>query len=71
MTTTDDITRRRIDSGADPDYMLVLEIKGYRLGTSGLARWNIKPVDWSDNIDPEDNKYMADILEKVIEVMRQ
>ncbi len=72
MTTeTDDITRRRIDSGSEPDYYLLQEIKGYRMGTSGKARWDIGFLDWSDNIDPEDKKYIADILEKVVEVLRQ
>ena len=71
MIKTDDITRKRIDSGAIPDYGLLLDIKGYRLGNTGQARWTIVPIEWTDGIDPEDNEYIADILEKVVEVLRQ
>jgi len=68
---TDEITRKRIDSGSMPDYGIVLDIKGYRTGTSGNVRWSIVPIDWTDSIDPENNEYMAEILERVIEVLRQ
>lgn len=70
LVETDEITRRRIDDGTDPDYGLVIDIKGWRTGTSGNARWVIVPVAWTQNIDPEDNEYLAEILEKVIEVLR-
>ena len=68
---TDEITRRRIDSGSTPDYGLLLDIKGYRLGNSGQVRWDIVPIEWTDNIDLEDSHYLADILEEVVEVLRK
>lgn len=67
----DEITRRRIDSGSTPDYGLLLDIKGYRIGNSGQTQWDIIPVECTENIDPKDNNYLADILEKVVEVLRQ
>ena len=68
--TPDEITRKRIDSGEPPDYGLVLDIKGYHLGMTGQTRWYIEPVAWTENLDPEDSEYIAQILEKVIEVLR-
>ena len=71
MTTgTDEITRKRIDTGQVPDYGLVLSINGYRLGDTGKCRWRIEPEAWTSNIDPEDSGYIADILEKVVKVLR-
>jgi len=71
MVKIDDITRRRIDFGSKPDYGLLLDIKGYRTGNTGNVRWNIVPVEWTDNIDPDHKEYMAEILDRVVEVLRQ
>jgi len=66
---TDEITRRRIDK-SEPDYVLVLEILGYRIGNTNNVRWRISPLEYTSNIDPSDREYLADILEKSVEVLR-
>lgn len=67
----DDFTRRRIDDdGVAPDYGLLLDIRGYRIGTGNRVRWQVIPVESSANIDMDDGEYVAEVLEKVIEVLR-
>jgi hypothetical protein len=67
----DDFTRRRIDDdGVVPDYGLLLDIRGYRVGDENRVRWQVIPVESSANIDIEDGEYMAEVLEKVIQVLR-
>lgn len=65
----DEFTRKRIESESEPDYGLLLDIRGYRYGTEDRVRWRIEPLAWA-NIDPEDSEYLADVLEKVVEVIR-
>lgn len=67
----DELTRKRIDDdGVEPDYGIVLDIRGYRIGREKRVRWQVIPVESSANIDIEDGGYIADVLEKVIEVLR-
>lgn len=61
---TDAITRRRFGNG-DFDYEFDFHVVGVRIGNTGKVRWEI--THYGDD-DPE---YMADILEKVVEVLRQ
>ena len=61
----DAFTRRRLDNG-DYDHYLELNIAGVRIGSTGKVRWHIV-----QNGDIEyDEQYVADVLEKVIEVIR-
>ena len=71
LTDLDEFTRRRVDDdGEAPDYGLLLDIRGYRIGISNVVRWQVIPVESSANIDIEDGVYIAEVLEKVIEVLR-
>ena len=68
---TDEFTRRRIDDdGEAPDYGLLLDIRGYRIGNQNRVRWQVIPVASTANVDIEDGEYVAEVLEKVIEVLR-
>ena len=62
---TDEITRRRIDS-RDYDHWLELTIGGVRIGNTGKVRWRLE----QDGDMEYDEQYLADVLEKVIEVIR-
>ena len=67
----DEFTRRRIDDDSEePDYGLLLDIRGYRVGTQNRVRWQVIPVESSANIDITDGIYIAEVLEKVIEILR-
>lgn len=67
----DDFTRRRMDDdGEKPDYGLLLDIRGYRVGDTNRVRWQVIPVESTANIDVEDGGYIAEVLEKVIAVLR-
>lgn len=71
LTDLDAFTRHRMDDdGEAPDYGLLLDIRGYRIGTTKIVRWQVIPVESSANIDIDDGGYIADVLEKVIEVLR-
>lgn len=63
---TDEITRRRLDSG-EPDHYLVLTIHGVRIGDTGMVRWHIE----QDGDQEYDEQYVADVLEKVVQVIRK
>ena len=62
---TDEITRKRIDSG-DWDHWLDLEIRGVRIGETGMVRWKLR----QDGDEEYDEQYVADILEKMVRVIR-
>ena len=62
----DEITRRRLDK-CDYDHYLELTIGGCRIGSTGMVRWHIE----QDGDVEYDEQYVADVLEKVIEVIRQ
>jgi len=62
---TDDITRRRIDN-KEYDHYLELTIAGVRIGSTGLVRWRIE----QDGDMEYDEQYLADVLEEVVEVIR-
>ena len=67
----DEFTRRRMDDDTEePDYGLVLDIRGYRVGRQNRVRWQVIPVATTANIDIEDGVYIAEVLEKVIVVLR-
>ena len=68
MRDSDEITRRRIDN-KDYDHYLNLEIGGVRIGNTGQVRWRI--VQHSDDDIIYDEQYVADVLEKVVQVIRQ
>ena len=71
LTDLDAFTRHRMDDdGEAPDYGLLLDIRGYRIGITNVVRWQVIPVESSANIDIEDGNYMADVLEKVVDVLR-
>lgn len=71
LVELDDFTQRRMDDdGEAPDYGLVLDIRGYRIGTTNKVRWQVIPVESSADIDVEDGVHIAEVLEKVIEVLR-
>jgi len=62
----DEITQRRLNSG-DYDHYLNLDISGVRIGSTGMVRWHIE-----QNGDIEyDEQYVADVLEKVVQVIRE
>ncbi len=61
----DEITRKRIDSGA-VDHQLNLDIVGVRIGNTGKVRWSIEQHGCIEY----DEQYVADVLEKVVEVIR-
>lgn len=66
MTTeTDELTRRRMES-EDWDHWLDMKIRGVRLGDTGKVRWHIE----QDGDMEYDEQYVADVLEKVILVIR-
>ncbi len=66
----DDITRRRI-KGQEPDYGLQLDIRGYHIGDTSRVAWEISTVSCTENIDPEDDEQVIEILEKTIEILKQ
>lgn len=61
---TDVITRRRLGNG-DFDYEFDFHVVGVLIGDTGKTRWRII---YDDDYDSE---YIADVLEKVVEVLRQ
>lgn len=61
----DEITRKRIDSGA-VDHQLTVDIVGVRIGNTGKVRWHIEQSGCIEY----DEQYVADVLEKVVEVIR-
>ena len=63
---TDEFTRRRMDAGQF-DHCLNLDIAGVRIGNTGMIRWHI--VQNGDII--YDEQYVADVLEKVVQVIRE
>ncbi len=70
VTDLDELTRKRLE-GSEPDWYLLLEIKGWSVGDTDMARWLVTTVDWSEHIDPENYMYIAEIMEKVVAVIRQ
>ena len=67
----DEFTRKRMDDDAEePDYGLVLDIRGYRVGRQNRVRWQVIPVATTANVDIEDGEYMAEVLERVVAVLR-
>ncbi len=62
---TDDITRRRLDF-KQFDHFLELTIGGVLIGSTGMIRWHLE----QDGDQEYDEQYVADVLEKVIEVIR-
>ncbi len=62
----DEITHRRMESG-DYDHWLNLDIRGVRIGNTGQVRWHIE----RDGDMVYDEQYVADVLEKVIMVIRK
>ena len=66
LIETDPITRKRLDNG-DYDYHVDLCIKGVRIGATDKTRWHIEAETYDVHYDSE---YVAELLEKVIEVMR-
>ena len=72
MGELDEFTRRRMDDdGEAPDYGLLLDIRGYRIGHTNRVRWQIIPVESTANIDIEDGVYLPEVLEKAVEVLRK
>lgn len=66
MDETDEITRRRLDN-RDYDHYLNLDLGGVRIGNTGMVRWHIE-----QNGDIQyDEQYVADVLEKIIMVIRK
>ena len=63
ISETDAFTKRRLDNG-DFDYDIDLNIVGVCIGDTGKVRWR---VIHDDDLDPE---YLAEVLERVIVVMR-
>jgi hypothetical protein len=63
---TDEFTRRRLDA-KDYDHYVLLEIGGVRIGNTGKVRWHIE----QDGDQEYDEQYLADVLEKVIQVIRK
>lgn len=61
----DEITTRRLNH-SDWDYALDLTIRGTRIGDTGKARWIIV----QDGDAEYDEQYVADVLEKVVLVIR-
>lgn len=71
LADLDEMTRRRIDDDSvTPDYGLLLDIRGYLIGDTAMVRWQVIPVESSANINVEDGDHLADILEKVIQILR-
>lgn len=62
---TDEVTRRRMDKD-EWDHWLDLEIRGVRIGDTGKFRWRLI----QDGDHEYDEQYVADVLEKVIQVIR-
>ena len=63
----DEITRRRMDKG-EWDHWLDLKIRGVCIGDTGRVRWRLTPD--GDDDHEYDEQYVADVLEKVIQVIR-
>ena len=61
----DEITQRRLDK-QDYDHYVELTICGVRIGSTGKVRWKIM----QDGDTEYDEQYIADVLEKVVEVIR-
>lgn len=61
----DEFTRRRLDNG-EYDHYLLLEISGVRIGDTGMVRWRME----QEGDEEYDEQYIADVLEKIIEVIR-
>jgi len=66
LSEVDSVTRKRIDKG-DFDHHLCIFVDGTRIGKTDKVRWLITTCDEAQEYEPE---YIAEILEKVIEVIR-
>lgn len=62
----DEFTQRRLDK-KDYDHYVELTLCGVRIGDTGKVRWKII----QDGDTEYDEMYIADVLEKVVEVIRQ
>lgn len=66
VDAVDEITQKRMDA-EEWDYWIDLNIRGARLGNSGKVRWHIT----QDGDEVYSEQYVADVLEKVIKVIRE
>ena len=62
---TDEVTRLRMEMN-EWDHWLDLKIRGVRIGDTGKVRWRLE----QDGDHEYGEQYVADVLEKVIQVIR-